>query len=275
MTPEIFAPSPEPASAADEYPELEGVVTEDGKPLDSTYQEKLHRLLTETLFASWPGPGGGRVFSVHSNVGLFSDPQEPPLVPDVMLALDVPPDRAPQLTQNRSYFIWIVGKPPDVVLEFVSDRRGREDTTKKRMYAGLDIPFYVIFDPKHKASKVTLKIYRLVGKKYQRQSGTQFEGVGLGVTLWRGKYEEADETWLRWCDTNGAVIPTGKERADDERRRADDERRRADDERGRADDQQRRADEVQRRAERLTHRAERMAARLRELGIDPDALNGT
>ena len=261
MTPEMLAAAREPAPAPEEYPELEGIVTEDRKPVDSLYQEKLHRIMTESLYASWPGPGEGRVFSVLSNVGLFSDPKEPPLVPDVMLALDVPPDRDPQLRHNRSYFIWIVGKPPDIVLEFVSDRRGQEDTTKKRMYASLGIPSYVIFDPKHKASKVTLKIYRLVGKTYQRQSGNQFEGVGLGLALWPGKYEESDATWLRWCDPKGVVISTGKERADDQQRRAD--------------DQQRRADELVQRAERMAHRTERMAARLRELGIDPEALNGT
>ena len=241
MTPEILAPAPE------EYPELEGIETEDGKPLDSLYQEKLHRILTETLYASWPGPGEGRTFRVYSNVGLFFAPKEPPLVPDVMLALDLPPIGDMQKKQNQSYFTWILGKPPDIVLEFVSNRRGGEATTKRRAYAAIGVPFYAIFDPKHRLSKKTLRIYRLADGKYRSMTGNQLEGTGLGLVLWSGLYEGRDDTWLRWCDTKGVLIPSGKERADDQQRRAD----------------------------RLAHRNERMAARLRELGIDPDSLNGT
>jgi regulator of protease activity HflC (stomatin/prohibitin superfamily) len=56
--------------------------------------------------------------------------------------------------------------------------------------------------------------------------------------------------WLRWCDQEGNVIPTGAELAEAERARAEAEQRRAEAERA---------------------RAERLAARLRALGIDPDA----
>ena len=56
--------------------------------------------------------------------------------------------------------------------------------------------------------------------------------------------------WLRWCDREGNVIPTGAELAEAERQRAEEEQRRAEAERA---------------------RAERLAARLRALGIDPDA----
>ena len=37
--------------------------------------------------------------------------------------------------------------------------------------------------------------------------------VGLGVRLWRGVYEGLIETWLRWHDQAGSVIPTGAEGA--------------------------------------------------------------
>ena len=62
--------------------------------------------------------------------------------------------------------------------------------------------------------------------------------------------------WLRWCDREGNVIPTGAELAEAERARAEAERQRA--------------EEEQRRAEAERARAERLAARLRALGIDPD-----
>jgi hypothetical protein len=56
------------------------------------------------------------------------------------------------------------------------------------------------------------------------------------VRLWEGEYEGVKAVWLRWCDQKGNVIPTGAELAAAERARA-----------------------------------ERLAARLRALGIDPDA----
>ena len=84
-------------------------------------------------------------------------------------------------------------------------------------------------------------------------SGADF---GLGVRLWEGEYEGVRTVWLRWCDREGNVIPTGAELAEAERQRAEAERQRA--------------EEEQRRAEAERARAERLAARLRALGIDPD-----
>ena len=68
-------------------------------------------------------------------------------------------------------------------------------------------------------------------------------GVGLGLTLWEGEYEGQPGLWLRWCDRQGVVIPTGRERAEQERQRAEQERQ----------------------------RAQRLEERLRALGVDPEA----
>jgi hypothetical protein len=60
-------------------------------------------------------------------------------------------------------------------------------------------------------------------------------GPGLGPDALAGAVRELDTVWLRWCDRQGRVIPTGAERADQERQRADQERQRADQERLRAE----------------------------------------
>ncbi|MHB1558208.1 MAG: Uma2 family endonuclease [Isosphaeraceae bacterium] len=60
-------------------------------------------------------------------------------------------------------------------------------------------------------------------------------------------------------------------RAEEERRRAEEQALRAEEERRRAEGQALRAEEERRRAEEQALRAEQLAARLRELGIDPDA----
>ena len=44
-------------------------------------------------------------------------------------------------------------------------------------------------------------------------SPCRFESIGLGLTIWSGRFENTDGQWLRWTDTEGVVIPTGAERA--------------------------------------------------------------
>jgi Putative restriction endonuclease len=121
-------------------PNLDDLVIEDGKPLDSIFTEKQQHLLTEPLYSSWAGPGEGQTFLALANVGLFHTSGEPPLVPDAMLAVDVRIGQDLSVRENRSYFVWLRGKVPDVVIEIVSDRRGGEATHKMRTYARIGVP---------------------------------------------------------------------------------------------------------------------------------------
>ena len=66
----------------------------------------------------------------------------------------------------------------------------------------------------------------------------------LGLTWWDGEFEGRQDTWLRWTDAEGNLIPTGKERAELERTQK----------------------------EAVLERAEKLAAKLKELGIDPGLL---
>ena len=129
----------------EDFPKVEDLVIEDGKPVDNVFVEKQYRLLTEPLYSSWVPPNGP--FWALANVGLFYQNGQPGLAPDVMLSLGVPASRDLLQRENRSYLMWIVGKPPDVVIEFVSDRRGGEDTDKMEVYARLRVTYYIIDDP--------------------------------------------------------------------------------------------------------------------------------
>ena len=61
----------------DLVPNIDELVTEDGKPVDNTYVEKLYKLLIEPLFTSWRPPGEpGRPFVAMSNVGWFHTARE-------------------------------------------------------------------------------------------------------------------------------------------------------------------------------------------------------
>jgi hypothetical protein len=237
------------------------LVTEDGQPVDSVFAEKQMRLLTEPLHSSWNGPppeedGGPRPFVAMANVGLFWVPQNPAVVPDVLVSVDVMgifgDGRA---KQERSYFLWRYGKPPDIVLEIVSDKRGDELGDKRRKYERMRIPYYVVYDPQGVLGADVVRTFRFDGS-YEPMPRPMFEKLGLGLVLWEGWFEGWHHTWLRWCDLRGVVIPTGAERADEEKQHAEAEKRRAETEQRRAEAEQRRAEAEKQRAEAEKQRAE-------------------
>jgi hypothetical protein len=253
MSLEDDAPTPPPSTVPDESPlpeepttflafppectpRVDHLIVEDNTPVESLFFERLMRLLVEVLYCSWAGPGGGRRFGAFANVGLFWEPRQTPLVPDVMLSLDVDPGAVAR-RGFRSYFLWEFGKIPDVVFEFVSDRLGGETTWKQRDYLRLRIPYYVVFDPFGRLGAGVLRVFELRGLAYEPIDPRWLPGVGLGLTLWEGMFEDIHWRWLRWCDQSGQALPTSQERIEQERRRAD-----------------------------------RLADKLRSLGIDPTTL---
>jgi hypothetical protein len=193
--------------------DYDALVTEDHMPVDRIFIEKLYRLLTRPLYASWPGPGEGRPFLVLVNVGWFYQRKTPGVVPDCLLSLDVTCPEDLQVKEGHSYYQWDMGKQPDVVIEAVSDRAGGEESFKKALYARLGVAHYAVFDPKHLLSEETLRTYELIGGVYRLADPGPWPNVGLGLRLWPGRFEGVEDTWLRWCDATGAILPTGEERA--------------------------------------------------------------
>jgi Uma2 family endonuclease len=234
----------------DELPDIRDLITEDDEPVDNLFSEKQQRLLTEPLYSAWAGPGDGRPFLAAANVGVFSMLRVPPIVPDMFLSLDVEVAEDWWRKEHRSYFLWEFGKPPDLALEIVSNREGGEDGENKRKYARMRVEHYVIHDPLRQAMAEALTVYRLEGAVYRRQEAARFPALGLGLALWEGVFEGKRDTWLRWTDAEGAVIPTGKELADRERQRADRAEQQLADQQG---------------------QIEQLMALLRQSGIDPGA----
>ncbi len=237
-------------------PDITDLVIEDDAPVDHLISEKQMRLLTETLYSN-PQVLSADQFLVAANVGVFYALKQPPLVPDVFLSLDVAVPQDWSQKQNRTYLVWEFGKPPDVVIEIVSNRVGNELGRKLTDYAQIGVAYYVVFDPLQQLGTPLLQTFERSGNHYRAMTTAWFEGVGVGLTLWDGEFEGKRDRWLRWCTQSGTVIPTGFERAQQERQRAEAERQRAEAERQRAD-----AAEM---------RAARLAEQLRSLGLDPDA----
>lgn len=239
---------------ADLLQRVEDLVIEDDTPVDNIFSEKEQRLLTESLYSSWAGPldeeGHSRKFLALANVGLFPAINRDPLVPDVLLSLDV---IAKDLREkrNRTYLVWEFGKLPEVVIEIVSNKKGGEKSRKLGEYARINIPYYVVHDPRNLLGDETLLIFEWQAGRYVRRHENYLPLIQLGLTLWRGNYQDMDAEWLRWCDEAGSLIPTGAELA---RREAE------------------RAEHEAERAQREAERAHRMAAKLRELGIDPEQI---
>jgi len=244
-------------------PDIEHLITEDDTPVDNIFSEKQQRLLTESLYASWPGPGENRSFLALANVGLYYSVRRPPLVPDVLLSLDVKVPADIWAKRNRAYFTWEMGKPPEVVFEIVSNRQGREESHKLKQYARIGVAYYVIFDPARQLSDEVLRVYGRKNAAYAKFNEQWLPDVNLGLTLWTGVYEGKEDNWLRWRDREGQLILTGAERAEQEHQRAEQEHQRAEQEHQRAEQERQRAEQERQRAERLT-------AQLRALGIEPE-----
>ncbi len=224
----------------DVYPDTSLLITEDGKPVDNLFVEKQYRLLTEPLLTSWKSPQD-RPFRVLANVGLFYQYKEPPLVPDTMFAIDVATPEHARDKDSRSYFTWVVGKVPDIVIEIVSDKRGGEDTDKLAAYEQIGVPFYVIFDPDEVLDEGLLRTFSLEKGKYGPADPARFSDFELGLTLWDGEYEGSTDTWLRWTDGNAKLIPYAKEGRAADARRIINEAKRADQANKRRDEATRQA----------------------------------
>ena len=223
---------------------VENLVTEDDEPVENLISDKQMRLLVEPLYSSWkpltdeetPQP---RSFLAAADVGVFITPYQSPIVPDVLLSLDVEPRRNFFEKKNRSYFVWEFGKVPEVALEIVSNKKGDEINDKMNRYAKMAVSYYVVFDPLQALSDEVLRVYELGfgGRRYHLRRDYELPDVGLGLTLWSGEFEEEQFEWLRWCDADGNLILSGKERA-----------------------------------EKAEEKVDKLALKLRELGIDPDQL---
>lgn len=220
------------------------LVTEDDQPKDNIFHEKQMRLLPHVLLTNWKRPEG-KPFIAMSDVGLFYQVNTPPIVPDVLVSLDVRLlSHLYPASAGRSYLLWRYGKVPELVIEIVSNRQGGEWDRKKQIYEHLGIRYYIIFDPELVVAEQELTIFRVVGNTFQEIESEWFPEVGLGLTLWQGRFEDMESTWLRWTDEQGKLIPTAGESATLERERVVVENQRAESEKQRADSAERRVQEL-------------------------------
>ena len=228
--------------------DISHIEIEDDTPVDNFQSAKQQRLLVEPLYACW---SPGVPFIADANIGLFYGLKLDPIVPDAFLSLNVQMPADWSQKQNRSYFVWEFGKVPEVAIEIVSNRKGNELDSKKADYARIGIAYYAVFDPLQQLQRQdelngkVLQVWVLTAGQYvELAEPFWLQTINLGLTVWTGSFEDQESSWLRWCDREGQVIPTGVEGRELERQGREAERQRAD----------------------------RLAERLRAMGINPDEI---
>lgn len=217
-------------------------------PEDPGLPDEFHyyqpHLLQETFRPpEWPAE---RIFAA-GDMNLYYDVHRPQRYkrPDWFAVLDVP-----RLYEGRdlrmSYVTWQEGVMPFVVVELLSESTKKEDLGQILREVGqppnkwevyeriLRIPYYVVYE----RGEETVRAFALSGGTYREVSLTDnrlwLKECRLGLGLWQGRYRDWEGRWLRWYDATDGWVPTEEE------------------------------------AQR--QRAERLAAKLRALGVDPDAV---
>ena len=234
-------------------PDLRDVITEDDTPVDNLISEKQQRLLTTTLYNSFVTDFP---FLAAANVGLFYIDKKPPLVPDVLLSLRVKLPEDWREKKNRSYFVFVFGKPPEVAIEIVSNKIGNELGSKIKDYAIAGVSYYVVFDPFKELGKTILRVYELRNNIYVELNNFFLSQIGLGLTIWHGIFEGLEYDWLRWCDASGNILLTGNELAQQAQQRVE-----------QVEEEKQLAQQL---VEQEKQRVDRLLEILRERGINPD-----
>jgi Uma2 family endonuclease len=210
----------------------------DDTPVDNELQELIPSLLKSILRMVWEERMDW-FFGI--DMAIYTDPEQPPIVPDGFLSLNV--ERVFDENLRLSYTLWEEEVPPIFVVEVVSTKPGGEYTTKLQEYARMGVLYYLIYNPKRRR-KARLEIYKFQNGGYELQTANPLwmPEIGLGIGSERANYDGLTREWLYWYDERDRRYPTPYEQAKLERQRAN----------------------------RESQRAERLAAKLRALGIDPD-----
>ncbi|RUR77881.1 Uma2 family endonuclease [Chlorogloeopsis fritschii PCC 9212] len=214
-------------------PSSEELPDSDDIPVDNELQDLIPTLLKAVLAMAWADRMDW-FFGV--DMGIYYDPNQPPIVPDGFLSLGV--ERYFDENLRRSYVLWEEKQVPILVLEVVSQTYRGEYTSKKEQYAMLGALYYVVYNPM-RSRKPRLEVYKLVNNEYQSLLGNPIwlPEVGLAIGMEQGTYQGITREWLYWYNEQGQRLLTPEERT-----------------------------------QQAEKRAQVMAERLRSLGVDPDTL---
>ncbi len=227
----------------------------DGEPVAETYDHLYALLTTLEVLKQYLA---GRQATVLGNQFLYYAQGFPKLrvAPDVMVIFDVAPGG------RDNYKTWQEGQVPSVVFEMTSGgTKDQDQVFKKTLYEQLGVKEYWLFDPKGEWVKEQLRGYRLRGEAYEPIQDSRSEPLQLRLQV-EGRLisftrEDTGEKLLipdelaQTLRQEVLARQQAEEQAQQERQRAEQERQRA---------------------EQAELQVEQLKARLRSLGVDPDAI---
>jgi Uma2 family endonuclease len=268
----------EPAPGPPDHTQLPD---EDGTFVHNFQEHPQSNLLTSSLLPRLQELHPDGQFCVGHDCGIYYQHTQPPLegckAPDWFYVPGVPPLLNGEV--RRSFVFWQESGRPCLLIEFVSgDGSEERDRTPPRgkfwVYEQMIMaPYYAIFDAKQR----TLELYRLVGGRYQlvppnAAGRVPVDPLRVELGIWEGAYSGMNVPGLRaWDASTGKMLPSEEERTEAERQRAETAESLLDDTRHLLEEECERAEDERKRADDERKRNESLAAKLRALGVDPDA----
>jgi Uma2 family endonuclease len=235
------------------FPDHTQLPCEDGSFVKNFQEHPQSILLTDAISPILDRLHPDDQYCIGQDSGIYWQVTDPPRngaeAPDWFYVPDVSPLLDGQI--RRSYVLWQELIPPHIVLEFVSGNGAEErDRTpwkgKFWIYETVIRPaYYGIYEVRRER----VEVYQLVRGRYEtvlpnERDRFPIETLGVELGLWQGRYRNMELPWLRWWDDAGNLLPTGEERAEQERQEK----------------------------ERAQSELEQLRERLRAANIDPDRL---
>ena len=253
------------------------------------------RLLTDSIFETLKKLHPDENFAIGQDCGIYWRLTEPPErgaeCPDWFYVANVPPMLDGKI--RRSYVLWKELIPPVIALEFVSGNGSEE--RDKTPYEGKFWVYERIIRPAYygiyEVAKANIDLYHLQGTQYVQMTPNP-EGrytipeMQVELGLWQGHYQGMTLPWMRWWDLENNMLLTGAEGmviAQAEKLTAQLKTQEAQEAQveaqiaqvqaeAQAQTAQAQAQAAEAQAQIAQAQIDRLAAKLRELGIDPNAL---
>jgi Uma2 family endonuclease len=255
-----------PATDLTPFPDHTQLPESDGTFVKNFQEHPQSILLTDSIRPILQQLHPDGQYCIGQDSGIYWRMTDPPEkgaeAPDWFYVGNVPPSLDGQ--PRRSYVLWREFIAPLIVLEFVSgDGTEERDRTpwKGKFWIYEQVirpPFYGIYE----VNKASVEVYHLIDGQYQllpvnERGHYPIHPLGVELGIWQDSYQNMELPWLRWWDSQGNLLLSGEERAEQERQRAEQESQRAEQE--------------SQRAEKERQRSERLIAQLRALGVEPEA----
>jgi Uma2 family endonuclease len=212
------------------FPDHTQLPEEDGTFVKNFQEHPQSIILTDSLGPILEQLHPDGQYAIGQDSGIYwretNPPQDGAEAPDWFYVPNVPPDIDGQY--RRSYVLWREFIAPLIALELASGNGNEERDTTALSQQNLDegkrpgkfwvyenivrIPYYGIYV----IQTGELEVYNLVRGSYERMSPNErghypIERLGVELGLWQGNYQNQNQLWLRWWDSEGNLLLTGWE----------------------------------------------------------------